>query len=85
MTRAKASKYILHLRQLICAAFDILVAGDVVGHFAVVELAVGGHVEVSGADEFEGDVLGFAGFFANENKHKSNHLDATSPNLEHWF
>lgn len=85
MTRAKASKYILHLRQLIGAAFDILVAGDVVGHLAVVELPVGDHVEVAGAGESEGDVLGFARFFANENKHKSNHLDATSPKLEHWF
>lgn len=77
MTRAKASKYILHLRQLIGAAFDILVDGDVVGHLAVVELPVGDHVEVAGAGESEDDVFGFAGFFANENKHKSNHLDAT--------
>ena len=62
MTRAKASPqciYILHLRQQIDASLDIFIAGDEILHFAVVELAVGDHIEVAGACEAEDDVLGF--------------------------
>ena len=62
--RAPNVLIILHLRQQIRAAFDIFIAGDEVLHFAVVELAVGDHIEVAGACEAEDDVLGFAGFFA---------------------
>ena len=57
---------ILDFRQQIRAALDILVAGDEVSHFAVVELAVCDHIEVACAGEAEDDVFGFACFFAFE-------------------
>ena len=48
------------------ALLNVLIGGNVVGHDAVVVLAVGDHVEVSGAGESEEDVFGLAGFFAFE-------------------
>ena len=61
-----ATRKQLHLREQGDALGDVFVGGDEVGHFAVVELPVGDHVEVAGAGEAEDDVFGFAGFFALE-------------------
>lgn len=61
-----AARKRLHLREQGDALGDVFVGGDEVGHFAVVELPVGDHVEVAGAGESEDDVFGFAGFLALE-------------------
>ena len=45
---------------------DVFIRRDVVAHFAVVELLVGNHVEVTRASEAEHDVLGLARFLALE-------------------
>ena len=59
--RARASVYFGQLGE---ACLQLLVGGDVVGHHAVVELLVGGHVEVPGARQAEDDGLGLAGLLA---------------------
>ncbi len=59
--RARASVYFGQLGE---AGLQLLVGGDVVGHHTVVELLVGGHVEVPGARQAEDDGLGLAGLFA---------------------
>ena len=53
-----------HFRECGDALRKLGVGGDVVGHQAVVELLVGGHVEIAGAGQAEDDVLGLAGLLA---------------------
>ena len=53
-----------HPRELGFIDGKLLIGGNVVGHFVLVEFFVGHHIEVAGAGQSEDDGLGFAGFLA---------------------
>ena len=56
----------IHLRQLCDACGQLFVGRDGIGHLVVVELLVGGHVEVARAGQAEDDGLFLAGLLALE-------------------